>query len=152
MSPLVTSSQSLPSPTARGVAAIDESGTPANRFAAVPAPATAVTPRTERGRPARTLQRLSEQFVLFLSLTQAWASVPECSLRISPSRGRVVPARYALAATKALDGVVLGRVSPAAGRARSRCVSPRVRVEQSGGSAGTNDRGTEASLSKERSR
>ena len=56
----------------------------------------------------------------------------------------------ALAATKALDGVVLGRVSPGVvARTRNRrSVSPRVRAEQSEGSGETNDRGTEASVSK----
>jgi hypothetical protein len=34
------------------------------------------------------------------------------TLRINPSRGRVALARYALSATTALDGVVLGRVRP----------------------------------------
>ena len=55
----------------------------------------------------------------------------------------------ALVATMALDGVVLGRVSPGVGRSRSRRnLSPRVRAAQSEESAGTNDHGTEASVSK----
>ena len=78
------------------------------------------------------------------------ASVGECPLRNqSDSWAGSATALRALAATTALDGVVLGRVSPGAGRTRNRrSVSPHVRAEQSEGSAGTNDRGTQASVSK----
>src|SRR5581483_9983888 len=52
-SPLVTRSHTLPSSTALGGAAIDESGRPAIRLAAVPAPTAAVAATRPSGLPAR---------------------------------------------------------------------------------------------------
>src|SRR5438132_7081030 len=54
---LVRSSQTLPSPTAPGVAASDASDTPSSRVTAVPAPATAIAPTTPSALPLRTAQR-----------------------------------------------------------------------------------------------
>src|SRR5581483_2866451 len=52
--PLVTKSHTRPSPTSRGLEANDDSGTPKRRFAAVPAPTTAVAAATPTVRRVPT--------------------------------------------------------------------------------------------------